>query len=81
MCRGGWEAREAPVGRGEGRLPSFGTCLAPKLSMVGMEAYRDRMMGYYSYLIPGARRDQMGAQVAQVKGHQKSPAFDREGVQ
>ena len=59
---------EALVGRGESRLTSFGTCLAPKLSMVGMEAHRDRTMGlplgYHSYSASGARRGQMRARVA-----------------
>jgi hypothetical protein len=63
-----WEAGEAPVGRDENQLMSFGTCLAPKMSLVGMEAHRDRTMGwplgYYSYSVWGARKDRMRARVA-----------------
>ena len=46
MLREEWEAGEAPVGRGENRVTSVRTCLVLKLSMVRVEAHRDRTMGW-----------------------------------
>ena len=40
-----WEVGDALGGKGESRLMSFRTRPALKLSLVGMEARRDRMMG------------------------------------
>lgn len=78
MSREEWEAEEAPGGRGESRLMSSGTCLAPKMSLVGMEGHRDRTMGwllgYYSYSASGARRDQTRGRVAcSERGRGQSP--------